>query len=43
MISVHRYGDDVNLELDSGWIVPIDGVKTITDLSLLEPVEPPAP
>ncbi len=43
VISVHRNGDDVNLELDSGWIVPIDGVKTITDLRLLEPVEPPAP
>jgi flagellar basal-body rod modification protein FlgD len=31
VVSVIRQGDSVNLELDNGWIVPIDGVETVID------------
>lgn len=43
VISVLRNGDSLNLELDTGWLVPIDGVQTIADLSLLEPIDPGTP
>lgn len=35
VVSVIRQGDTVNLELDNGWIVPIDGVETVIDPDLL--------
>lgn len=46
VVSVIRQGDNVNLELDNGWIVPVDGVETVIDPELLPddeaPDEPPA-
>ena len=43
VVSVIRQGDDINLELDNGWIVPISGVETVIDPDLLpeEPAEEP--
>jgi flagellar hook assembly protein FlgD len=35
VMSVIRQGNDVNLELDNGWIVPISNVETVVDPSLL--------
>src|SRR5262245_36281091 len=35
VVSVIRQGDEVNLELDNGWIVPIDGVETVIDPSAI--------
>ena len=31
VVSVIRQGDQVNLELDNGWVVPIGGVETVID------------
>jgi len=33
VVSVIRQGDTVSLELDNGWVVPIDNVETIIDPS----------
>jgi flagellar basal-body rod modification protein FlgD len=35
VVSVIRQGDDVNLELDNGWVVPISGVETVINPDLL--------
>ncbi len=40
VVSVIRQGDHVHLELDGGWLVPIDGVETVIDPSLLEGQQP---
>ena len=40
VVSVLRSGDDVGLELDNGWILPVDSVETINDLSLFQPANP---
>jgi len=42
VLSVARQGNDIRLELDNGWIVPITGVETVIDPSLL-PEDPAAP
>lgn len=45
VVSVHREGPDVYLELDTGWLVPMQGVETIIDPSILDggqPEEEPA-
>lgn len=44
VVSVIRQGDNITLELDNGWLVPITGVETVIDPELLpdEP-DPPAP
>jgi flagellar basal-body rod modification protein FlgD len=42
VVSVIRQGDDVNLELDNGWVVPIGGVETVIDPDQL-PEAPEAP
>jgi flagellar basal-body rod modification protein FlgD len=34
VVSALRQGDTVQLELDSGWVVPIENVQTIVDPSL---------
>lgn len=39
VVSVIRQGDDITLELDNGWLVPVTGVETVIDPSLL-PDEP---
>lgn len=36
VVSIIKQGDSVNLELDSGWVVPISNVETIIDPSLFE-------
>lgn len=41
VVSVIRQGEDVNLELDNGWVVPIGGVETVIDPDEL-PEPPPA-
>ena len=44
VVSVIRQGDNITLELDNGWLVPITGVETVIDPDLLpEDPEPPAP
>lgn len=40
VVSVIRQGDNVNLELDNGWIVPIKGVETVIDPDQLPETEP---
>ncbi len=35
VVSVIRQGDEITLELDNGWLVPIKGVETVIDPSLL--------
>ncbi len=40
VVSVIRQGDDITLELDNGWHVPISGVETVIDPDLL-PDAPP--
>jgi len=40
VVSVVKQGDKVNLELDNGWIVPINNVETIVNPQ--QPVQPPA-
>jgi len=42
VVSVIRQGDEVNLELDNGWVVPIGGVETVIDPELLPDPPPPA-
>ena len=39
VVGVTRSGDDINLELDNGWVVSMNNVETILDPSLLEPPE----
>lgn len=39
VVSVHREGSAVYLELDTGWLMPMKGVETIFDPSLLD--DPP--
>ena len=34
VVSVIRQGDDVTLELDTGWLVPIESVEQIFDVTL---------
>jgi flagellar basal-body rod modification protein FlgD len=41
--SVFRNGDQVVLELDSGWYLPIDGVLEITDLGDQSPADDEQP
>jgi flagellar basal-body rod modification protein FlgD len=41
--SVFRNGDQVVLELDSGWYLPIDGVLEITDLGEQPPADDEQP
>jgi hypothetical protein len=36
VLSVVRQGGEVAVELDSGWFLPLDGVETIIDPSLVE-------
>ncbi len=36
VVSVLRRGEDVGLELHNGWIVPVESVDSIQDLSLLQ-------
>jgi len=36
VVSVHREGSAVYLELDTGWLVPMKGVETIIDPSMLD-------
>jgi flagellar basal-body rod modification protein FlgD len=44
VVSAIRQGDDIALELDNGWFVPINNVETVIDPSLLpEAPESPAP
>ena len=43
VVSVIRQGDDITLELDNGWHVPISGVETVIDPDLLPDVPDPAP
>jgi flagellar hook assembly protein FlgD len=31
VVSVSRQGDTVNVELDNGWVLPIDGIESIID------------
>jgi flagellar basal-body rod modification protein FlgD len=40
VVSVIRQGDNVNLELDNGWIVPIKGVETVIDPEQLPTSQP---
>jgi hypothetical protein len=40
VVSVIRQGQDINVELDNGWIVPISGVETVIDPDQI-PDEPP--
>lgn len=42
VVSVIRQGDDITLELDTGWLVPISGVETVIDPDLL-PEAPESP
>ena len=42
VVSVIRQGDDITLELDNGWHVPITGVETVIDPSLLPESSPEA-
>lgn len=35
VVSVIRQGDDITLELDNGWLVPVTGVETVIDPDLL--------
>ena len=37
VISVIRQGDDIAVELDTGWIVEVDQVELIVDQSMFEP------
>ena len=39
VIGVSRAGDDVNLELDNGWVVPMNNVETILDPSVFDQPE----
>lgn len=42
VVSVIRQGNTVNLELDNGWVVPVDGVETIIDPDQFDdPVDDP--
>lgn len=41
VVSVIRQGDDITLELDNGWHVPISGVETVIDPALLPDADPP--
>jgi flagellar hook assembly protein FlgD len=44
VVSVIRQGENVNLELDNGWIVPIGGVETVINPDdVPEPDDTPAP
>lgn len=36
VVSVIRQGDSVTVELDTGWLVPAEGIETIIDPSLFE-------
>ena len=36
VVSAHREGNDVYLELDSGWLMPINNVETILDPALID-------
>jgi len=40
VISVIRQGDVINLELDTGWWVPIGNVETVIDPQIFEEPEP---
>ena len=41
---VIKQGDDINLELDTGQLVPIEGVETVLDPSMFgTPAEPQTP
>jgi flagellar basal-body rod modification protein FlgD len=31
VVSVSRQGDTINVELDNGWVLPIDGIESIID------------
>jgi flagellar basal-body rod modification protein FlgD len=45
VVSVIRQGASVQLELDNGWLVPIDGVETVIDPAMLaasDTTTPPA-
>jgi flagellar basal-body rod modification protein FlgD len=35
-VAVHREGDKVSIELDSGWMVPMSGIETILDPSIFD-------
>lgn len=35
VVSVIRQGDDITLELDNGWLVPVTNVETVIDPDLL--------
>jgi len=43
VVSVIRQGDDITLELDNGWLVPVTGVETVIDPDLLPDPEPETP
>jgi hypothetical protein len=40
VVSVIKQGEDIYLELDGGWWVPIENVETVIDMSIFE--QPPA-
>ena len=40
VVSAVRQGDDIMLELDTGWFVPIENVDTIIDPSIFPDAEP---
>ena len=31
VVSVVKQGENINLELDNGWVVPMDGVEQVID------------
>lgn len=37
VVAVFREGDKVSLELDSGWVLPLENVETVLDQSLDQP------
>lgn len=43
VVSAIRQGDQITLELDNGWFVPLQNVETILDASILDPPPDPAP
>ncbi len=43
VVAVHRQGNDVNLELDNGWIVPINGVEQVINPPTTTPTPNPTP